>query len=50
VDAPIWRCRTPFVPGTRIENFYRALAGARPLYAVLPGGTQSIYDGLIDCL
>jgi hypothetical protein len=53
VDAPTWQCRAPLRPGTSIERFYAALNGSRPMDtidATLPGTTQSIYDGLADCL
>jgi len=50
VSPKIWRCRSPLARKTSIHALLGALAGERPLYAVLPGGTKSIYDGLADCL
>lgn len=45
-----WRCRTPLVAGTTIEQFVDALQVERPLYAPLPNSAKTIMDGLIDCL
>ncbi|RDZ29247.1 hypothetical protein [Lysobacter silvisoli] len=45
-----WRCRSPLAPGTNVQALLGALAGERPLYAVLPGTGRSLYDGLVDCL
>jgi hypothetical protein len=53
VDARIWNCKAPLVPGTSIGRFYAALEGGRPMDAIdapLPGTKLSIYDGLTDCL
>lgn len=53
VDARIWQCKAPLLPGTSVENFYAALEGSRPfdtIDAPLPGTERSIYDGLTDCL
>lgn len=50
VDAQAWRCRSPLVRGTSIHDFLSALSVTTPLYAPLPGTTQSIYDGLANCL
>jgi hypothetical protein len=50
VDARHWRCRSPLPPNTRIQDLLIALAGPQPLQAPLPGSSQSIYDGLADCL
>lgn len=52
VDARIWQCKAPLLPGTSIESFYAAL-GSRPFDAIdapLPGTRSSLYDGLTDCL
>ena len=49
VDARIWQCRSPIMPGTTIGEFYRALAGRDAIHARLPRGGGSIYDGLADC-
>lgn len=45
-----WRCRTPLMRGTTIEQFVDALQVERPLYAPLPNTTTTIMDGLIECL
>ena len=45
-----WRCRTPLVAGTTIDEFLVALQGDEPIYAKLPHSDKSIMDGLIDCL
>jgi hypothetical protein len=50
VEVPVWHCRTPLAPGTRIEDFYRALDVRNAIHARLPGSRQSIYEGLTDCL
>lgn len=50
VDARHWRCRTPLARHTRIQDLLVALDGPQPLQAPLPGTSQSIYDGLADCL
>lgn len=50
VDTHTWRCRAPIVRGTTLPELLAALAGDEPLYAALPRGGGSIYDGLIDCL
>lgn len=50
VDTRTWRCRVPIVRGTTLHELLAALAGNEPLYAPLPRGGPSIYDGLIDCL
>lgn len=51
VRAPVWRCRTPLVGGTRIEDFYLALkAGRGAIHARLPMTDETLYDGLVDCL
>lgn len=53
VDARIWQCKAPLLPGTPVEHFYAALEGSRSfdtIDAPLPGTKRSIYDGLTDCL
>jgi len=45
-----WRCVTPLVKGTTIEQLIQALDVDEPLYAPLPGTSESTMDGLIDCL
>jgi hypothetical protein len=52
VHGEIWRCRMPLVADTSASDFMRALSasGEQPLYALLPGGERSLYDGLVDCL
>lgn len=50
VEQAFWRCRTPLAPGTTLEELLAAVDGQSPLYAALPGGQGSIYEGLIDCL
>ncbi|TWI00243.1 hypothetical protein IP90_02789 [Luteimonas cucumeris] len=50
VHRQFWRCRTPLLLGTTIQQLLVALQGDSPLYAPLPGSDKSIFDGLIDCL
>ena len=50
VDAPAWSCPSPLAAGTRIEELLEALQGDEPLYAALPGGIHTLYDGLVECL
>jgi hypothetical protein len=50
VDTLTWRCALPIAPHTTIDALLAALAVDEPLYAPLPGGTASIYDGLAECL
>ncbi|MBS7458681.1 hypothetical protein [Coralloluteibacterium stylophorae] len=49
VDARSWRCRLPLAAGTTMDELLAALADD-PLYAPLPRGAVTIYDGLGDCL
>lgn len=49
VDARIWQCKSPIVPGTTLGEFYRALAGRDAIDAPLPHSRTSLYDGLTDC-
>lgn len=49
-DTPSWLCPSPLQPGTTIEALLESLAGDEPLYAALPGTSQTLYDGLVDCL
>lgn len=50
VDAQAWRCAVPLSRGTTVEELLAALAGARPLHALLPSTSRTIYDALVDCL
>ncbi|MFK3649355.1 hypothetical protein ACI2IY_13120 [Lysobacter enzymogenes] len=50
VSPKVWRCRLPLAPKTSLSALLTTLAGTQPLYAPLPGGAKSIYDGLVDCL
>ncbi|MDH5823855.1 hypothetical protein QFW77_12795 [Luteimonas sp. RD2P54] len=50
VRVPAWRCRTSLGPLATLEDLLAAVEGQPPLYAPLPGGQGSIFDGLIDCL
>ena len=50
VDTKTWRCTTPLAPNTSVRDFLSALSGKHPIDAKLPGTTQSIYDGLTNCL
>ncbi|WP_024890975.1 hypothetical protein [Luteimonas huabeiensis] len=50
VRAQSWTCTTPLAPATSLQALLDALAGDAPLYAPLPRGGGSIFDGLIDCL
>lgn len=47
---PIWLCRLPLVAGTPVEAFHAALAARDPLHDPLPGTSQSVYDGLTECI
>lgn len=49
VDTQHWKCRSPLTPKTRIADLIRALDVPQPMRAILPGASQSIYDGLADC-
>ena len=49
VDTQHWKCRSPLAPKTRAADLLRGLDVARPIRAILPGASQSIYDGLVDC-
>lgn len=49
-DRGFWHCRMPVVGGTSIEQFIEALQVDEPLYAPLPMTTDTLMDGLIDCL
>lgn len=50
VDNQHWRCRSPLAPKTRVADLIAALNVSSPIYAILPGSSRSIYDGLVDCL
>ncbi|WP_394839835.1 hypothetical protein LVJ94_23390 [Pendulispora rubella] len=50
VDTQTWRCKTPLAANTSVQDFLSALSGDHPMDAKLPGTTQSIYDGLTNCL
>ena len=50
VDAQSFTCQVPLAPRTPLSAFLSALSGPDPLRAPLPRTTQSIYDGLADCL
>lgn len=50
VDNQHWRCRSPLAPKTRIADLIAALNVSTPIQAILPGTSQSIYDGLVNCL
>lgn len=50
VDNQHWRCRSPLAPKTRVADLIAALNVSKPIRVILPGGSQSIYDGLVDCL
>ncbi len=50
VDAQTWTCKAPIAPRTTLRAFLTALSGTSPINAPLPRTTQSIYDGLVDCL
>jgi hypothetical protein len=50
VDNQHWRCRSPLAPKTRVADLIAALNVGTPIRAMLPGSSQSIYDGLVDCL
>ncbi|MEE5092039.1 hypothetical protein V2H26_18925, partial [Xanthomonas euvesicatoria] len=44
-DSRVWRCTAPLKAGTHLEEMYRPLAGANPLFPPLRGGEPPIYDG-----
>jgi hypothetical protein len=50
VDNQHWRCRSPLAPKTRVADLIAALNVSNPIRAMLPGSSQSLYDGLVDCL
>lgn len=50
VDAPVWTCAIALTPGVTMAQLLVALGGDNPLFAQLPGGADSVYDSLIDCL
>ena len=50
VDTQTWTCKAPLARNTTIRAFLTALAGTSPINAMLPRTTQSLYDGLVDCL
>ncbi|MFP2908424.1 hypothetical protein ACLESD_25895 [Pyxidicoccus sp. 3LFB2] len=50
VDTQTWTCKAPLARRTTIRDFLTALAGTSPINAPLPRTTQSLYDGLVDCL
>jgi hypothetical protein len=50
IDARHWQCRTALPKGTTLATLMRALDVDHPLDAALPGGRDSIYDGLTECL
>jgi hypothetical protein len=50
VDTQTWKCRSPLAKKTRVGDLVRVLDVPEPIHAILPGTSQSIYDGLVDCL
>jgi hypothetical protein len=50
VDNQHWRCRSPLAPKTRVADLIAALNVSNPIRVILPGSSQSIYDGLVNCL
>lgn len=50
VDTQTWTCKAPLARNTNIRAFLTALSGTSPINATLPRTTQSLYDGLVDCL
>lgn len=50
VDVPAWNCPITLAPDVTMAQLLVALAGEQPLFMPLPGGTDSIYDHLVDCL
>ena len=50
VDNQSWKCRSPLASVTRIADLVHALDVPQPIHAILPGTSQTIYDGLVDCL
>ena len=49
VDTQHWKCRSPLAKKTRIADLIAALDVPKPIRAILPGTSNSIYDGLVDC-
>jgi hypothetical protein len=50
VDVPAWTCSIALAPGVTMTQLLVALAVDEPLFAPLPGGTDAVYDSLVDCL
>lgn len=50
VDAQTWACRTPLADNTPLSRLLETLEQDDALHLALPGTTESIYDGLTDCL
>jgi hypothetical protein len=50
VDSQTWKCRSPLARKTRAAKLIHALDVPQPIHAILPRTSQSLYDGLADCL
>lgn len=50
VDARTWACRVPLADTTLLPGLLQTLEQDDPLHAALPGTTDSIYEGLTECL
>lgn len=50
VDARTWACRAPLQDDTLLPVLLQTLEAGEALHVALPGTSDSIYDGLTECL
>lgn len=50
VDAPTWHCHVPLAAETPLQLLLQTLEQGDPLHVPLPGTSDSVYDGLIECV
>lgn len=50
VDAPTWHCRVPLAADTPLQLLLQTLEQGDPLHVPLPGTSDSVYDGLAECV
>ena len=50
VDALTWHCRVPLAEGTPLQLLLQTLEQRDPLHVPLPGTSDSVYDGLAECV
>lgn len=50
VQRMSWRCRTPLARRTTIDELIATLQVAHPLHQPLPRSSESVMDGLVECL